>query len=318
VIKLLNLVRNENMKIYRRVRTWVLVALLIVFCFLVSFISRYDKSSSGSPQRDWRAETQQHVQALQQQLQDESLPKPIRERIQRDVTIQKYQLEHNVPPVEATVWGGVQRASALVLMVTLFTVIVAADAVAAEFTWGTIKLLLIRPASRSKILLSKYLSTMLFALFLLAVLFVSSVVINAAFYGSSGMTAPSLKVGADGIVREGILMFDVLASYGLKVIELIMVVSLAFMISSVFRSSSLAIGISIFIMLTGQSITMLLLRWSWGKYFLFANTDLTPYLEGQPLAEGMTLGFSIAVLLVYFAVFNALSWFIFIRRDVAA
>lgn len=315
---MLNLVRNENMKTYRRVRTWVMVALLLVFCFLVSFISRYDKNSSGNPNRDWRSEMQQQMQGLQQQLQDDSLPKPIRERIQHEVTLQKYQLEHNVPPVEATVWGGVQRVSSLVMMVTLFTVIVAADAVAAEFTWGTIKLLLIRPASRSKILLSKYVSTMLFALFLLAVLFVSSILINAVMYGFGGMTAPSLKLDESGAVKEGILMFDVLASYGLKVIELIMVVSLAFMISSVFRSSSLAIGISIFIMLTGQSITMLLLRWSWGKYFLFANTDLTQYLAGQPLAEGMTLGFSIAVLLAYFVVFNALSWMIFTRRDVAA
>jgi ABC-2 type transport system permease protein len=32
----------------------------------------------------------------------------------------------------------------------------------------------------------------------------------------------------------------------------------------------------------------------------------------------MTLGFSVAVLLVYFIVFNALSWLVFTRRDVAA
>lgn len=295
-----------------------MVAMLLLFCFLVSFITRYEKNSTGNPNLDWRAQARQQVQGLQRQLQDEGLPKPIRDRLQHDVTLKKYQLEHNVPPVEATVWGGVQRASSLVMLITLFTVIVAADAVAAEFTWGTIKLLLIRPASRSKILLSKYVSTMLFALFLLAFLFLSSIVINAILYGFGGMAAPSLKLDAGGAVKEGVLMFDVLAAYGLKAIELVMVVSLAFMISSVFRSSSLAIGISIFIMLTGQAITMLLLRWSWGKYFLFANTDLTQYIAGQPLAEGMTLGFSIAVLLAYFILFNAMSWLVFTRRDVAA
>ncbi|MFD2875395.1 ABC transporter permease [Paenibacillus rhizoplanae] len=40
----------------------------------------------------------------------------------------------------------------------------AADSVAGEFTWGTIKLLLIRPWSRSKILLSKYISLVIFSL----------------------------------------------------------------------------------------------------------------------------------------------------------
>ncbi|KIL39446.1 hypothetical protein SD70_19935 [Gordoniibacillus kamchatkensis] len=318
---MLNLVRNENMKIYCRIRTWVLVAMLILFCFLVSFISRYDKMSSGNPHREWRPELQQQAQSLQQQLSgDEKLPAPIHKQLQERLAITKYQLEHDIPPTEATMWGGVQRVSALVMMVTLFTVIAAADVVAAEFTWGTIKLLLIRPATRAKILLSKYISTMLFALFLLVVLFASSVLINGVIYSFSGWSAPSLTTDAGGAVKEGVLVFNVLAAYGLKVVELIMVVTLAFMISSVFRSSVLAVGLSLFLMLLSQPITMLLISLNpdVGKYFLFANTDLTPYLAGRPLAEGMTLGFSITVLAVYFIIFNALSWLVFTRRDVAA
>lgn len=309
------------MKIYRRVRTWVLAALLILFVFLVSFISRYDKQSSGNPHREWRPELQQRVQSLQQQLSgDGELPAPLRKTLQDELAIAEYQLDHDIPPTEATMWGGVQRASSLVMMVTLFTVIAAADAVAAEFTWGTIKLLLIRPATRAKILLSKYLSTMLFALFLLLTLFVSSVLINGVIYGFTGWSAPSLSAGTGGAVKEGVLVFDVLAAYGLKVIELIMVVTLAFMISSVFRSSVLAVGLSIFLMLLSQPITLLLMSLNpgVGKFFLFANTDLTPYLAGRPLAEGMTIGFSITVLAVYFVIFNVLSWLVFTRRDVAA
>jgi ABC-2 type transport system permease protein len=113
-------------------------------------------------------------------------------------------------------------------------------------------------------------------------------------------------------------VLHVLSTYALKLVDLIMVVTLAFMISTVFRSASLAIGISIFIMFAGQAISVLLMRYSWGKYFLFANTDLTQYLQGRPLQEGMTMGFSITVLLIYFLLFNALSWSIFRKRDVAA
>jgi ABC-2 type transport system permease protein len=307
------------MKIYRRPRTWVLTALLLLLCFLVSFLSRYDKQSSGNPHREWRPELQQEVQSLQTQLSgDGDLPAPIRKNLQEQLALKQYQLARDIPPAEATMWGGVQRASALVILVTLFTVIVAADAVAAEFAWGTIKLLLIRPATRTKILLSKYLAVMLFALFLLLVLFAGSVFMNGILYGFAGWSAPSLSVDGNGTVKEGVLVLDVLAEYGLKVIEPIMVVTLAFMISSVFRSSVLAVGLSIFLMLLGRPVAMLLLRWSWGKYFLFANTDFSPYLAGRPLAEGMTPGFSIAVLAVYFAVFHALSWLVFTRRDVAA
>jgi ABC-2 type transport system permease protein len=212
----------------------------------------------------------------------------------------------------------VKRDAALVGLVTLLTVIVAADSVAAEFTWGTIKLLLIRPATRTKILLSKYAATLQFALFLLILLFLGSVLANGIAYGFSGWSAPSLSAGVDGTVHERLAALDMLAVYGLKAIELVMVVTLAFMISSVFRSAVLAVGLSIFLMLLSQPITYILLQWNWGKYFLFANTDLTQYMNGQPLAEGMTLGFSVTVLLVYFIAFNALSWLVFTRRDVAA
>ncbi|MNU05550.1 hypothetical protein D3C72_2503960 [compost metagenome] len=58
--------------------------------------------------------------------------------------------------------------------------------------------------------------------------------------------------------------------------------------------------------------------WSWGRFWLFANTDLTQYIEGKPLMEGMNMTFSISVLVAYFLLFNFLSWTIFQKRDVAA
>jgi ABC-2 type transport system permease protein len=51
---------------------------------------------------------------------------------------------------------------------------------------------------------------------------------------------------------------------------------------------------------------------------LFANTNLGLYFGGrEPPIEGMTLGFSVTMLLLYYIVFLALSWYIFSKRDVA-
>jgi ABC-2 type transport system permease protein len=90
------------------------------------------------------------------------------------------------------------------------------------------------------------------------------------------------------------------------------------MLSTVFRSSSLAIGLSLGIMFIGPTVAVFLTRYSWAKYYLFENTDLKQYLTDSPRIEGMTLQFSIIVLLVYFIIFNALSWTIFKKRDVAS
>jgi ABC-2 type transport system permease protein len=316
VIKLLNLVQNENMKVYRRLRTWILLLLLVALCCMVSILGHYDRGNRS--EADWKSNYQQSIQENQKQLQDPNIPKIARDEIEKALKRDQYSLDHNIPPMETTLWGGVMGAAGLVQLITLFTVIICGDMVAGEFTWGTIKMLLIRPASRSKILLSKYISTLLFALVLLLTLFVSSVVVNGILNGFHDIGMPYLSVDSSGTVHENNLMLHVFTTYAYKLVELVMVVTLAFMISTVFRSASLAIGISIFIMFAGQLIAMFLMRYSWGKYFLFANTDLTQYLEGRPLQEGMSLGFSITVLIVYFVIFNVLSWTIFKRRDVAA
>jgi ABC-2 type transport system permease protein len=60
------------------------------------------------------------------------------------------------------------------------------------------------------------------------------------------------------------------------------------------------------------------MKFSWAKYILFANTDLIQYFEGTPMVEGMTLPFSIFMLLLYFALFQLLAFFVFQKRDVAA
>jgi ABC-2 type transport system permease protein len=216
----------------------------------------------------------------------------------------------------------VLTAANLLMVVALFTVIIAADSVAGEFSAGTIKMLLIRPISRSKVLLSKYISTFVFSLFLFLILFlilfVTAFVVSGLLTDFSDVGVPYLYATQDGVVHEANMMYHVLSTYGYQCIQLILIITMAFMISTVFRNSSLAIGFSIGIMSTGTAIADLLTPYPWAKYFLFENTDLTMYLKGAPKIVGMTLPFSIAVLLVYYAIFIVSSWLVFNKRDVAA
>lgn len=249
------LVQNEQMKIYSRVRTWIMLAILIL-CVIMTGV------------------------------------------------LMKFMLDANL----AHVLQFMAFATFLTMLVTIFSVIVAGDMVASEFTWGTIKLLLIRPASRSKILASKYIAVLLFVLTLLVVHFIS-----AYFTGL-------LLFGVGGQVGEGVTMGNIVRTYLLHTVNIVMAVTLAFMISAVFRSSSLAIGLSIFLLWTKDGIVAALvsLKYEWVKYFVFANTDLTPYIVGgKPLLPGMTLGFSVTVLVLYWLLFYGISWLLFTKRDVA-
>jgi len=42
------------------------------------------------------------------------------------------------------------------------------------------------------------------------------------------------------------------------------------------------------------------------------------YVEGTPMVEGMSMTFSIIMLLIYFAVFQLLAFTVFKKRDVAS
>jgi ABC-2 type transport system permease protein len=314
---LINLVLNENMKIYRRMRTWILVGLMVAFVLFLNIISWH--SDEKKPQGDgWRTQLQQEKQQWRKMLKLPNLDKEDRAFYEQQIVLSDYHLEHDIRSTEGTLWRGVNDSANLMIMITIFTIIIVGDSVAGEFSSGTIKLLLIRPASRVKILVSKYISFLLFGLLLLVTLFVISVAVNGILYGFGYMDLPLISMTEAGQIVERNMVLNLWKTYMLNGVSTVMYVTLAFMISSAFRSSAMAIGFSIGALFVGNIALNALHQFNWSKYLLFANTDLTQYLTGHPFQEEMTLSFSIVVLTVYFLVFNLISWLLFTRRDVAA
>jgi ABC-2 type transport system permease protein len=307
------------MKIFKRPGTFVMIGILIVSIALVGIIIKAQHNDNDFVQdSNWQQVLQEENNALKQQLA-QSRTKMEKQLFKKEIAINDYRIEHNIPSRENyTVWSFVKDSSQLIMLAGLFIIIVSAGIVASEFNWGTIKLLLIRPINRTKILLSKYLTVLLYALFLLAILFVFSTALGAILFGTPETAIPYLNY-YNGQVTEQNIVVHLLIDYGLSSIAMIMLVTMAFMISSVFRNSSLAIGLSLFLLFTGAQFTALLsMKFDWAKYLLFANTDLKQYFEGTPMVEGMTLPFSITMLLIYFAIFQFLAFYVFKKRDVAA
>ncbi|WJH37257.1 ABC transporter permease [Paenibacillus sp. CC-CFT747] len=305
------------MKIYRRLRTWILVGILMAITVAAAIL--IERNSPRADNADWRAETSRHIEENKRNTAQPGVPDSYKQMLERDTKVMEYRLQNDLPPADKnTLWKGVLDSANLISLVTIFTVIIAADIVAAEFATGTIKMLLIRPASRAKILLSKYAATLAFSILLLVILFATSFVINGILYGFGGADLPYLYASKDGAVHQTGMLVHALQTYGLNCAGLVMIVTLAFMVSTIFRSSSMAIGLSLGVMFLGQLILGFFSKYNWIKYYLFANTDLTVYLTGMPPKEGMSMGFSLTVLAVYFLIFNILSWSIFMKRDVAA
>jgi ABC-2 type transport system permease protein len=257
-----NLLLNENMKVFRRARTWVMLAILVLISLLMPVLMKQGMGTSDT--LFWQ-------------------------------------------PAATTV-------QIAFFLNTIFCVVIAAETVAGEFTWGTIKLLLIRPWSRSKILASKYLTVVGFSIMS------TLLVIGMALLSSYVLFSHDAPAGS------GVSAANALTMWGYLYIDLFITLAIAFMVSSVFRSGALAIGLSLFIMFT-QNIFSLIFnpdRYVWAKYVLFNNMNLSKYMNSSSdmglmngSSGGMTLGFSLAVLAAYYVIFMVISWVVFNKRDVA-
>lgn len=316
----MQLIRNEWMKIWKRPATLVMIVLLLIAVILLGAFNKYQSSGFSVPDNEnWKHGLELENKRYNEQLEDEYLPAETRNYYTKEIAINEYRIAQNFSTNEEySAWDFVADSIQLLSLAGLFTIIIAAGIVANEFNWGTIKLLLIRPLSRIKILLSKYLTVLLFGFLSIFIIFVFSFILGTILFGLPEETYPYLFY-SNGVVKEQSILMHLISFYGLNSISLFMLTTMAFMISSVFRNSSLAIGISIFLMFMGNTVTLLLAnRFDWAKYLLFANTDLTQYFEGTPLVSGMTLSFSISMLVIYFVVFISLAFWVFRKRDVAA
>ncbi|WP_431801818.1 ABC transporter permease [Halobacillus andaensis] len=286
----IRLIKNEQMKMYSQVSTWVMLIVIALFVigmgvfFKVEGILSEDSAQSGE---NW----EEQLQAENEQLQSEIEEEPGFASMNEDtIAMNQYRLENDIPPDSYDVWDFVQENRGNISIISLITIIVAASIIANEYRWGTIKLLLIRPISRTTILASKYASVLVYAITMLLFLYVLSFLTGSVLFGVASPGEPYLFM-KEGEVTEAPIFTHTASQYLLSSVNLLMMATFAFMISTVFRNSALAIGVAIFLMMSGNTIVSFFADKEWAKYILFANTDLNQFFTGSPVISDLTLDF---------------------------
>lgn len=308
----MNLLINEQLKLYIRKSTWIMYILTAVIIIGLAVISNFAAVNEKYQVDNWQQVLNEENAEMKKEADKEGM---MQDFYSGQLEKNNFYLENDIQPAAYDAWQFVMENKFLLSLVSLFTIIVAAGIIANEFSWGTIKLLLIRPISRTKILAAKYISVLLFALITLIFVLVFSWVIGLLFFGVNGMDPHIVMHTNEGYAYVSVIE-QIVEGYGYKLVTLLMMATFAFMISAIFRQSALAIGLAIFLMFAGNAVVTFLAQYDWSKFILFANTDLQQYANNTA-AEGMTLGFSIAVLAVYYVLFLVITWVFFTKRDVA-
>lgn len=201
-------------------------------------------------------------------------------------------------------------------VVNMVVVIVASMIVASEFNGGTIKLLLIRPYKRSQILFSKLIVCLLFAAFVTVFTMISAAIIGMLLFPIQSFMLPaSISTGGTSALKAGFILG--LTNYLL----LIVYTSIALMISAVFRSQALAVGIGMLVVFSSSLInvflSMLIPKLEPLKWLIFNLLNVNDLGKGFAIPGELSLLQTSIGLLVYSGLFYLIADYIFKKRDVA-
>ena len=313
---MLKLIQNEWMKLWSKKATWIMTALLVVAILGMLGLTKWIDTMSNYDEPDWKTSVQGELTITKEQLGTTTLVDSERERLEDKEKVLEYRLANSIEPLTGNSRESmIMNSGGIGSIAVLLTVIVAAGIVASEFTQGTIKMLLSRPVKRWKILTSKYVTVILFGILLMLIGFIVSI-LGAYLFFQSGQGQELVWNGKEVVEVSvwGKGLYILLLSFG----NVFVTATFAFMIGSVFRSSSLAIGLSLFIYFMGSTLVMLLAKYEVVKYIVFTHMDLTIYETDFRIVEGITMSFSLAVLAVYIVIFLIISYTTFIKRDITA
>ncbi|WP_340024374.1 ABC transporter permease [Paenibacillus sp. FSL K6-1096] len=324
---LLPLIRNECLKIIKKKRFYVILLILLVLVPMFTYAQmRVAERSRDKFNSDWRLEIQQRITDNQNSLGSDRIPEEWKSYRRIFVQQLQYYLDHDVNPNEPSGVTFTREflSNSVSLFIPLLIMAIASDLVSGERTTGTIKMLLTRPVRRWKVLLSKMTALLMFVSLIVLAAYVVSYLISGLAFGYKGFNVPvftGFQISGDTVDMSTVHAVPqwkyLLMQGGLVWFVSVVVALLAFMVSVLVRSTAASIVVMMAALIAGTILTNMASAWTAAKYLFMVNMELTRYLAGTPAPiEGMTLGFSMAVLGVWGLAAVIISFAVFTKRDI--
>lgn len=199
--------------------------------------------------------------------------------------------------------------------INLFMIAASASIVAMEFQYGTIKELLYRKYYRGQIIVSKWLTMVLYSVYFFALALVYSFVLKLILF--SGTFQLDETYGAQHSVFAQTVYYSMT-----QFVALWLILSLVLLLANLFKSSAVAISIGIVgyfaLSMIAAVLAILIKKWTWLKWnplnmMNYPSQYLSPSLKALTLLSTNEL---LIGSLVYTAIFLAITYFVFKRRNV--
>lgn len=216
----------------------------------------------------------------------------------------------------------------LLIQVPLLVALVAGDMVAGEANMGTLRLLVIRPVSRTQLMLVKFGASVIYTVLLLLWMAILALLLSMLIFGTNDMLIARNSVMEQ--IRQSDVLWRYIAAFGYATVALTTVAALAFLLS-VFAENSIGpivSTISIVIVLTILSEMRIPLYDNTVKPWLFTSHMLAwkGFFYSRSNGEGAAIPGSVenlpailrslGILLAYIAGFVTAAIWAFKRKDI--
>lgn len=189
-----------------------------------------------------------------------------------------------------------------------------------EFNKGTIKSLLIRPFSRNKILLAKFITCILMVILAIGSIFIMQSIVGYLIYGADSLKIPVINYdfATNKVVAQNVFSYMALL-LATKAPMFIIIATLAFMLSTLIGNTAASIAISFVGSIISSIINMLVINYkvAFMRYFVTLNWDFSDYLFGGVSQFKYTnFNFSLIICLIYFIAMLIISFVIFKKKNI--
>jgi ABC-2 type transport system permease protein len=192
--------------------------------------------------------------------------------------------------------------------------LVAGDELAGEATAGTFRLMLIRPVSRSRILILKYVTTLLYTTTLVLFLGALSIGLGVYLFGTGDLIVQGKSLT---IIPEAEVLWRMCLAFGLATWSMWCVASLAFLFSSLVEN---AIGpiigtmavIIVFLIISNMPVELFK---SVRPYLFTSYFTVWQKAMEVPVPWSEILS-SVGILAAFSVGFYLVTWYIFVKKDV--
>lgn len=236
--------------------------------------------------------------------------------------ISQYILENNVDINKTNDLRGILKDifSEYGLFIIVMIVMIAGTIVSEEFNKGTIKLLLVKPYTRNKILFAKFATVLIMIMFSILAVVAMEIIVGGVIFGLDSLSVPILQYNFTTGNLETLNVFEFL---GIQILtqlpKMILLATLAFACSTLFTNSAVAIALPLLGFMSADTINLLVIQFKvqFMRIFVSMNWNFEEYLYGNlPKMEGMTFGFSVVICLLYWVVMLIPTFIAFQKKNI--